>query len=458
MVKQIKSLMTIPELLSPVKPLAWPVLYLVLVVVNMGDYLPWEQANFWLGLTGVAGYLRYPLSEKGNYRFLLASLLLLGVYAFLPVKTVYFFALIFALLYGVEAIAGKLHAGVLGLVFLMSPIANYAAEIFSFPIRMELTSRAAALLRATGSAVMAEGNSIRYNGSSFDVDPACMGLNMLVCSMIMGLLSIWLFETKWHRRLSATMVPLVLLVFFVANVAANLMRIITLVFFEVPPQTAMHEVLGICCWILYGIVPGSLMVRHLVKQTGHYEQVKPLKELQLPVLKYYGFSQGILLGLLTLALGTSGLRENYGKKSASPAAIHLAGFAKKELNEGITSFSRRDALIYVKPVRGFYSTDHNPTICWRGSGYKFRKVTEVKMPHAKIYRGELVKGKTRLYTAWWYESGFQRTNSQWLWRKNNLLNGNSYALINVTAATADGLQQAVENWMRERDGALSLQP
>jgi exosortase N len=317
---------------------------------------------------------------------------------------------------------------------------------------------AAGILDFTGKAALAKGNTIFYNGLDFDVDQACMGLNMLVSSMLVALLSLWIFEKKWQRRMPYHALPLILGVFFITNLLANLFRIILLVYFEIPPENWMHETIGIICWLVYGIIPGVAILRHLLKQWGGYERVIPVKKYPEPALRFYGLSQVGLFVVLSVLIHTTGLRSHYGENGPSLSRTDIPGFNKKKLEDGVTSFSNDQALIYIKPVRGFYSTDHNPAICWKGSGYAFHKIMATSIQATPVYQAELTKEGSRLHTAWWYESGSHRTNSQWVWRKDNFKNGMPYVLVNVTASTEKGLEVAVKNWMQQRDAVLSLQP
>jgi exosortase N len=90
-----------------------------------------------------------------------------------------------------------------------------------------------------------------------------------------------------------------------------------------------------------------------------------------------------------------------------------------------------DFLIYVKPAASFYSADHSPIICWKGSGYKVVKEQIIEAGNKKVYYSELKKGNDILHSTWWYDSGEDKTISQLKWRFNNLLNGDKNRLINV---------------------------
>jgi len=445
MVKKIEGMLSLADL-SATKPFAWPALYAILLAAGLTGYLPYDQANFWLGIIAIVLYTRFPVAEKGGYRFLFAAIVFLGLYLLLPVKTLFFFALVSALLFSLEAISGRLHTAVIPVIFLMSPVANYIAEVFSFPVRLQLSHWAAKMLQFTGNEVVAKGNSISFNGALFDVDHACMGLSMLVSSLLMGLISIQLYEAKLNRRLPFIYLPLVLLYFILFNVAANLFRIICLVYFQIGPGTVMHEMVGLACWMLYGIIPSVWLVKTMVKQLGRFETVQPMAKFKLPVLRYYQFTQFGLVLLLSIFFKT---QQGSGAKtvSASSQWVPANGYAIQSLPHGVTGYKNESSLIYVKSILGFYSTDHNPSICWRGSGYAFKRVRNAKRGNALMYMANLEKEGATLYTAWWYESGHHRTNNQFGWRWKSLKENREYRLVNITASSMQDLEQAINNWM-----------
>lgn len=455
MVKKINTLIGIPDIYTA-KPLAWPALYALLMVAALGTYLPFNQANFWLGLIAIGLYARYPVSEKGSNRFFIASLVLLILYSFLPVQTLFFFALVCALLFSLEAVTGKLQAAVIPVVFLMSPVANYVAEVFSFPVRLQLSNAAAKLLNLTGNYTVAHGNTIAFNGAMFDVDQACVGLSMLVSSILMGIISKQIFEVKYQRRLLLPYLPLIILYFAIANVLANLMRIATLVYFQLAPGTIMHEMAGLATWLLYGIIPCMWLVKKMVTHLGLYESVAPLQVFKTTDGSYFQVKQLIMLALCTLMLSWPSKEVTVPENAEIPAAT-LAGFEKASLPHGVSRYKNNDALIYVKTIRGFYSTDHNPSICWRGSGYAFTMARQVRRGNATMYMANLQKDGSILYTAWWYEHKEHRTNNQMAWRMNSLKNNWDYHLVNITASSPADLHKAIDNWTQQTDVVNTIQ-
>ena len=116
---------------------------------------------------------------------------------------------------------------------------------------------------------------------------------------------------------------------------------------------------------------------------------------------------------------------------ASPAT---PGYTAKRLDADILQLNSPAALIYIKKIRGFYSTEHNPTICWKGSGYTFRKVTCSNIRGTELYVAILARGNEELYTAWWYDNGLLRTIGQFKWRSDVFKGGNEYSLVNVTCS------------------------
>jgi exosortase N len=456
MVKKINAVLQWPDLYAA-KPFAWPALYAILMAVGMHTYLPYDQANFWLGILAIGLFARYPGAEKSNNRFLVASIACLIMYLILPVKTSFFFALVFAFLYSIENITGKLHAAIIPVIFLMSPVANYAAEVFSFPVRLQLSSWAAQLLQAAGAEAVAHGNSIDYNGATFDVDHACVGLSMLVSSLLMGIIAIQVFEAKFHRRLPLLYIPLVLIYFSIANILANLIRIVCLVYFQLAPGTFMHETVGLSCWLLYGILPCLWLVKMMVMHLGNYESVLPVCRFKKNNPVYYPVYQLALVGLFTLFINWPAEQTGTTLKEGPPEEIIKTGYTATALPHDVVRLQNSKTLIYLKAIRGFYSTDHNPSICWRGSGYAFTRVKNVKRGNAHLYMAQLEKEGTILYTAWWYESGARRTNNQFSWRWQNFRAGRTFHLVNITTASKNDLEIAIQNWIQPVAQSLSLQ-
>ena len=98
---------------------------------------------------------------------------------------------------------------------------------------------------------------------------------------------------------------------------------------------------------------------------------------------------------------------------------------------------------------GFYSSDHNPSICWRGSGYSFQKIQTCSISGVQIFHAILQKENEQLYTAWWYDNGTNATISQLSWRWDEISSGRHYSIVNITTTSEAALLQSVDRTLKE---------
>jgi exosortase N len=110
------------------------------------------------------------------------------------------------------------------------------------------------------------------------------------------------------------------------------------------------------------------------------------------------------------------------------------GFSSEVMPNGVVKMSNEEALIYLKPIAEFFSGEHTPLFCWRGSGYQFRHIRELPIGAHVIYCGEMIRPDGKLWTAWWYSNGEVQTIDQFDWRGRMMRGEKDFLLINVTAA------------------------
>ena len=111
--------------------------------------------------------------------------------------------------------------------------------------------------------------------------------------------------------------------------------------------------------------------------------------------------------------------------------------------------SHDSLLVYVKSIPGWYSTEHTPLICWRGSGYEFGKVWEQKASGTACYAGVLEKkGEPSLYTAWWFDNGQEQTIAQARWRWLDAGGAPGFSLVNVTARDRQTLENQINQMLK----------
>ncbi len=269
--------------------------------------------------------------------------------------------------------------------------------------------------------------------------------------------------------------------------------------FNIPPANILHEVTGLVCFMVYQLLPAAWFIRWLVKrfgkQVGHYrapmehygKQVESsrVQEQQTECSgqqaghigkqaeyfrkqikrsgkqpdnntpqrpQAYRLWPNVLLLLLTVGIVANA--NNYLQKDiriTTPDA--LAGYKGETVPGNVIKLSNDQVLIYIKPLAGFYSMEHHPMICWKGSGYAFKKVAEKD----NVYQGILEKGQERLYTAWWYDNGDLSTTSQLSWRITAMSSSKKFSLINITAASPEALRQQIACF-RQSNVLRQLQP
>lgn len=412
-------------------------IYIVTGLSGLNDYILWGSVNFLIGLGALPLMLGQVVAGQGSRRFGWLALLFALAGLLMPVKTALYMSLCCVLLFLFESSRGRITVLPLLTLFFMSPVFQYFAHVFSFPVRLWLTEVAGNLLRVTGMPVKVAGNIISGSGTEFAVDPACMGLNMLVTSLLCGLILFAFYQKQYKLRLGLGWVLSGLGILFLLNVAANLCRIVLLVRFHLMPESSMHGFSGIICLVVYVLIPGALLCRMLVKKAGC--AIPPINQ-GVGTDRKAGMLHILLLPLMII----TAFRLHQHKAAAPRGNLPVAaGYTVSWYDQEVIKMENKQALIYLKPLKGFIYTDHNPLLCWSGSGYTFANVEERLWSGIPLFTGVLQKGKEQLYTAWWYENGSTSTVSQWTWRWQMLKGDAPFTIINVTAADPLALQAEV---------------
>ncbi|RXK85869.1 exosortase N [Filimonas effusa] len=456
--------------------------YLLLAATSLHDYICLFSAQALLGITAFILSLRSQPVKKTRSVFAIITLAIAALSICLPVKTAIYACIVMAAFFAIESFRGRISALSLLALALTSPIFDYAVNIFSFPIRLWLTGVAGKLLALTGAHVVVEGNVISYNGTDFSVDPACMGLHMLVISLLATVLLMALFTKKQKRQLSCTYLLMLLVIVTLLNIIGNLFRILSLVFFSLLPGSPMHDLMGLACWTGYVLVPACCLSNWLVKHKGTVllpanepesisevpqsasgttahdvagalihvaepEAARRCSKQAFPGASKTSFKKLIwqnaaLMAIVTLVVITCTSRS--GEALARTPLAAREGFNIKQLPGAVTQLQNKEVLIYLKAITGFYASEHHPMICWKGSGYEFRKVKTYNAPHHQVYTAQLERKDEKLYTAWWYTNGSQSTISQWQWRWDLVRGSSNYVLVNITANSEAALQKYLD--------------
>src|SRR5258705_4883626 len=239
--------------------------YLLIALFSFGHYILPGSVNLILGLLALPFSWKPDPSKKGSYRYGWLTLALMVLCFIMPVKTLLYFSIGFALLYFTESYYGKTSLPAILLIIFASPVFQYIGDVFSFPIRLQLTKSAGFLFNLLAPGVEVRGNMIINKGNEFSVDPACMGLTMITASLLSGIMLLGFYQEKHKRKPGTIAILLYLGIILLLNVIANLSRIVLLVQFNIQPGTLSHEIAGLGCFLVYVLMPGvawaSLLIR-----------------------------------------------------------------------------------------------------------------------------------------------------------------------------------------------------
>ncbi len=367
-------------------------------------------------------------TTRCNY-FALAAIFVFGAFAMMyHHKVFYFLALSLCIVFLFDFLVGKVTHLIYFLIVFMSPVFYQVSVILGFPIRLLLSKWTGIVLQAAGMKVEVMGNVIWLNGMDFSVDEACMGLNMLVVSL---LLSVFIMAQRLRsQKKDLPMVYMILFFFFVflLTVGSNLWRIILLVVFQLLPNNPWHEAIGILCLVVYVLIPVYFLSRWLTNYAGVSisDSANPCR---------VSLVQKGAIVLVVIFVMCCGFMLNPERKEGSIDHAHVAygQLPVENMSGGISKIMSDDLLLYVKPIPDFFSMEHTPLICWKGSGYQFKGIRKDQTAQHEVYRGVLKKGNDYLYTAWWYDNGANATIDQLSWRTDMLRGANRYCLINITS-------------------------
>ena len=416
-------------------------LYIAILLTALRTFVLWQSVNFLLGIVALLNASVIKKEDKGSPRFAYASILLTCLTFIIPVKTILFFALAFGVFFTIESFYGKLNVLPLFIVFMISPIFQYTTDIFSFPIRLQLTEWAGDLLNVAGVSSIVKGNVIYCNGDAFAVDPACMGLNMMITSLLSGVMIIAAYQKKYSQVLTLLHVSLLLGLVVAFNIASNLFRIVCLVQFSIEPDTFMHELVGIICLLVYVILPSVICIKWVVRVFGfsghHSTPIQKLKSQSVSRLHFFT-TAAIVASSCAVIIHDKKIKDLSGPVKA------ITGYTTARVSSDIVKLENSKSLVYIKYIPAFYDADHNPMICWKGSGYTFTQVQEEIINRSKVYTATLQNGQDILYTAWWYDNGIRRTVDQLTWRWDALRNRKNYSVVNVTSTDKGVLKKEIQ--------------
>jgi len=364
-----------------------------------------------------------------RFPFFGLCLLIGGVTLVLPTTIGTYVFVCSLLLFVGQQMMGGIH--LIGLIhaFLASPFFTYLSSLVSFPIRLQLSKAVSYLLTRSGIESSVEGNIIHLDNHSFLVDQACSGMYLLGYGILFGTLILSMrirsksIHWKWLILYYVLLLGLI--------VWGNLVRIYFLVVFAIESNHWMHDGVGLIIYVLQILLPFYLILR-IGKNRKEKASNRPSTNQKFPSYKY-AFLVVVLVSLFI------SVDMKKSEDTMQKPVISLDGFESEVVKNNVTKLHNDHTLIYLKSPVAAYSADHNPMICWSGSGYEFQKVEKLPVGENEVNAAELKKGSDTLYTAWWFESTDSKTGDQLDWRWKALNNGENFYLINVTCNTKEKL-------------------
>jgi exosortase N len=402
--------------------------YLITIHVSITTYIDVLSVNTVLGLTAIVFTWQGTVIRKFSLGWLVAVGALLFLYARIPSKFILYIVIGIALFSLMEMVSGR--AGRLAILslILMSPLCEYFTNVFGFPIRLQLTQMAGHILHSVDKGYRTEGNVLFKGAAEFSVDTACMGLHMLISSLLTGVILVGIYQRRLRKKLSFLYLIAIGVAILSLNLFSNLIRIVSLVEFQVSPENNMHAAIGLSCFVVYVLLPSVVLVKFMISRFGLNHTWETGN---------FGLSTKVIaiqIALLFVIFGISMAGKNRSVNEYLPTGrVKAPGYKIEYLPDEIVKLSTNKGLIYLKPIIGFYSSDHQPTMCWKGSGYEFRKLVTANLDGQMIYTSSLEKAKDKLYTAWWYDNGNLNTISQFAWRWDSFRSNRPWVLVNVTA-------------------------
>jgi exosortase N len=328
-------------------------------------------------------------------------------------------------------------------LLLLSPGLRYFSTLFTFPIRLQLSSWAGSLLQLAGWDVQTQGNVLVHNGIEMAVDPACMGLQMTGVSLLVALFLLLWHESQLHKRVPVGWVIGYGLITFGLTITCNLFRIIFLVLFSAMPGTLAHEALGLLCVAVYTWLPSWGLAQSLVHRLGVPEKCVQQKQATIVQAKRLIIRAAWGIGLVGTGLVIRAYAAEVPNSAGNLCKSEIytrygirydANFTGKTLSNGFVQLMKPGVLIYLKPQPDWFSADHSPVTCWRGNGYELRQVRETILDGHPAYIGELRRKDKVLHTTWWFSNGRTTTISQLTMRRQILQGETGFILVNVTVS------------------------
>lgn len=338
-----------------------------------------------------------------------------------------------------EQFHGKINIWLFTLIAMLSPVMDYLVSAVSYPIRMAFMPYLESVFRYLDPEVSTSGLSLFYKGQEFSVDPACAGLYMLSIVLVITTGALGIKNVSLQSPLEIAKVIFTYLAAISLTIACNFIRIVLMVVLNLPAGSVSHEFWGLLSFVLIGLLPTLILL------FGIFRKPKTEAPLLATPFKIKTWSILFLLPILLCGLQLDLEEKTFDERMK---LVQIKTYEKKSLDDGITQFSNGKSLIYFKSIKSFYGLEHNPAVCWGGSGYSLQAKRNIPIAKNAYIRAELAAEDESLQTLWFYYNGKTVDITNIAWRKDVLTGSKPYFLVNITAQTEEELNAALAEVLR----------
>ncbi len=230
-----------------------------------------------------------------------------------------------------------------------------------------------------------EGVCFYINNKQIFIDSACMGLSMLKIGFLFCAFLLVLNQKKHQKNYSFFQITALFFTSFLVNLLGNYFRIIILVLMGCTTKNTLHELVGLCCFLIYQVLPLLLISKH----------IKPKKQPILFEAKNH-WSKIVLAFALLFAI-TFWLKQPTQNNFADEILLKYNLRNGKWIKTDVYRVFTKTEIIYVKkPI-------HNPLICWTGSGYKILSSKKMLSKNGLVWCICLEKNGKKHLSYWWFE-------------------------------------------------------
>ena len=243
--------------------------YILLIIIGvisaiaLREYLLLD-ATFFLGI--IVLFFTLNIDEKmPSNRWIFSSIFCLICSFFIPSYTLFYLTVLSCFLWLFERNFGRQNPLPFCVFITISPLFKYLTNVFTFDIRLALTSVAARTLQVFDPSVLAAGNVIQTKNGDWQIDEACVGVSMLGLSFILTYFFVAHHARNAQKRILLRGLFSILTLTFLLNLLANWVRIVTLVFLKIPPHTGGHEAIGLLSLVVYNLLPLYFLIKKSVE-------------------------------------------------------------------------------------------------------------------------------------------------------------------------------------------------